>query len=96
MAELKKRMAMSLGFTMHMQSIDTESNVVAQENFVNNWGGRYERLDIDEAVLFQNALLDECVDEYQALEKKAMAVAGKFGIERVGETPAKTTGKPVR
>ena len=89
MAELKKRMSMSLGITMYMQSIDGESNIVVQENFVNNWGGRYERLDQDEAVLFQSALLSECVDEYQALEKKAMTVAAKFGLDMVVETPNK-------
>ena len=95
MADIKKRMSMSMGLTMYMQSIDEASNVVVQENFVNNWGGRYERLEQDEAILFQNALLSECVDEYQALEKKAMAVASKFGIDMVGEVPSKP-GKPNR
>lgn len=95
MADIKKRMSMSMGITLYMQSIDEESNIVVQENFVNNWGGRYERLDQDEAILFQNALLSECVDEYQALEKKAMAVAAKFGLDMVGETSDKP-GKPVR
>ena len=94
MSEIKKRMSMSMGLTLYMQSIDEESNVVVQENFVNNWGGRYARLDQDEAILFQNALLTECVDEYQALEKKAMAVAAEFGLNMVGE-PDKPN-KPTR
>ena len=89
MSVLKKRMAMGLGFTVHMQNIDSETDVIMSENFVNNWGGHYARLDIDEAILFQNALLAECIDEYQALEKKAMPVAARFGLEKVGETPNK-------
>jgi len=94
MSEIKKRMAMSLGITMHMQSINGESDVIEMENFVNNWGGRYSRLDVDEAILFQAALLKECKVEYQALESKAMDVASAFGLDMIGET--KTTGKPVR
>ena len=89
MAETKKRAAMSLGFTLHMQNIDSETDVIMSENFVNNWGGRYARLDIDEAILFQNALLTECETEFLALQKKGMAVAAKFGLEMVGETPSK-------
>ena len=94
MAEIKKRMAMGLGFTLHMQSIDTDSDLIVKENFVNVWGGRSERLDIDEAILFQNALKDGCKTEYLALMSKAMDVAGEFGLNLIGET--KTTGKPVR
>jgi hypothetical protein len=94
MSEVKKRMAMGLGFTLHMQSIDEESDVIVKENFVNVWGGRYERLDIDEAILFEAALKEECTEEWVALMKKAMGVATKFGLELVGQP--KTTGKPVR
>ena len=92
MSEVKKRMAMSLGITMRMQSIDEESEVILMENFVNNWGGRYSRLDQDEAILFQNALLKECKTEYQALESKAMDVAAAFGLDMIGQ-PTKPGNK---
>ena len=94
MSEIKKRGAISIGFTLHMQSIDTNSDLIVKENFVNVWGARSERLDIDEAILFQNALKDGCKTEYLALMSKAMDVAGEFGLNLIGET--KTTGKPVR
>ena len=89
MAEQKKRCAMSLGFTMHMQNIDTESDTVVMENFVNNWGARYERLEIEEAVAFQAALIDGCKAEYLALVNKAMDVAVEFGLETVVGVPPK-------
>jgi len=95
MSELKKRGAVSLGFTLHMQSIDTDSDLIVKENFVNVWGGRLERLDIDEAILFQNALKNGCKAEYLALMSKAMDVAGEFGLELVGTTPTKS-GNPNR
>jgi len=88
MAEIKKRAAMSLGFTLHMQSIDEDSDVVVMENFVNNWGGRYERLDIDEAILFEAALRAGCKAEFTALMEKGMEVATEFGLELVGQSKA--------
>jgi hypothetical protein len=93
MAEMKKRFAMSMGFVMHAQNIDMETDVVARENFVNVWGGRYERLEHEEATLFEAALNAECGDELDAVIRKARAVATKFGLEMVGQEPAKP-GKP--
>jgi len=95
MSELKKRMAMGIGFTLHMQSIDEDTDVIMKENFVNVWGGRYERLNVDETILFENALKTGCKDEYLALMSKAMDVAAEFGLELVGNTPTKP-GNPNR
>ena len=89
MANEKKRAAMSLGFTLHMQNIDTESDTVVMENFVNNWGGRYERLEIEEAVAFEAALKDGCKAEFLALMDKAMDIATDFGLETVVGVPPK-------
>jgi hypothetical protein len=89
MAEMKKRFAMSMGFVMHAQNIDLETDVVARENFVNVWGGRYERLEQEEAILFEAALNDACGAELDALTFKARAVAVKFGLELVGQEPGK-------
>ena len=93
MAEMKKRMAMGLGFTMHMQSVDENSDVVVKENFVNVWGGRYERLDIDEAILFENALKTGCKTEYLALMSKAMDIAAEFGLNMVGSPKGNAPAK---
>jgi hypothetical protein len=93
MAEMKERFAMSLGFTLHSQKIDTETNAVMIENFVNVWGGRYERLEPEEAVLFQAALNAACGSELDVLAKKAREVGVKFGLELVGHEPTKP-GRP--
>lgn len=88
----EKRAALSLGFTLHMQNLD-DAGGIDSENFVNVWGGRYERLEIDEAILFQAALNKECKAEYLALMSKAMDVASQFGLELVGE-PKPPGNKP--
>jgi hypothetical protein len=81
MSDMKERFAMSLGFTLHTQKIDPETNAVMQENFVNVWGGRYERLMEAETLAFQAVLNEECGDELDKLMKKVRQVAAEFGLE---------------
>ena len=88
MSEENKRVAISLGFTMNMQTLD-ESGVIDSEEFVNVWGGRYERLNYDEAVRFEAKLDEECGDELDAFIKKARGVAAQFGLNETGQKETK-------
>ena len=95
MSEEKKRVAMRLGFVAHMQNINVEDDVIVRENHINTWGGVFERLDPDEAMLFEESLRRECKAEFTALMEKAMEVAAARGLEVVGNNPSKPD-KPVR
>jgi hypothetical protein len=91
MAEENKRVAISLGFTMHMQTIGV-TGIIDSEEFVNVWGGRYERLNYDEAVRFEAQLNAECGDELDAFIKKARGVAAEFGLNETGQKETKRQG----
>jgi hypothetical protein len=93
MSETKKRMSMRLGIVMGMQEID-ENGAILQDYPVNVWGAAYNRLEQEEAVLFQQRLNEECGADLDKLTAKARAVAVEFGLEAVIGAPEHPSGKP--
>jgi hypothetical protein len=88
--ELKKRASIRLGFVFGMQDIDSETDAVVNDHVVNVWGASYERLEVEEAVLFEARLQETCGKDLMALMEKAMKVAADFGMETiVGVEPGK-------
>jgi hypothetical protein len=85
--ELNKRFSLIIGFGVGTQDIDSVTDRVVHEKIVNVWGGYYQRLEQEEAILFQNALNDALGDEMMALAAKAKTVAAKFGLEIIDESP---------
>ena len=85
---MKKRASVKLGFVFSMQDIDEETDVVVRDHVVNVWGGAYERLEVEEAVLFEAELQRTCGDDMLDLMKKAMKVAADFGLETIVGIPA--------
>lgn len=89
MSELNKRYTIYIGFAFGTQDIDPVTDMVVHEKIVNSWGGMYQRLEQEEAVLFENALDEALGDEMMALAARAKTVAAKFGLETIVGTPAK-------
>jgi hypothetical protein len=85
----KKRMTLRLGLVAGMQEIDETTGAVLQDYPVNVWGAQYDRLEQEEAVLFQQRLNDECGKDLDELTTKARKVAVEFGIDTlIGAPPA--------
>lgn len=92
MADLKKRFSIRLGFVFGTQDIDPTTDTVVNDKIVNVWGAEYERLEQEEAVLFEARLQQECGDDLMKLMGKAMKVAADFGLETIiGEPVAAVT-----
>lgn len=84
MANLVKRRGISVGLVVTGQRVDTDVDEVVSEFHVNTWGGKYDRLDEEVAVMFQAALNDALSNDFDALAAKARKVAVDFGLESVG------------
>lgn len=84
----KKRMTIRMGIVMGMQEID-DNGAILQDYPVNVWGAEYDRMEQEEAVLFQERLNDECGDDLDKLINKARKVAVDFGLEMVIGAPEK-------
>lgn len=96
MAELKKRASIRMGFVLGMQDIDPVTDTVVNDHVVNVWGGMYERMEPEEAVLFQAELNNKCGADLDALITKARKVASDFGLETVIGSPASGGKNPPR
>lgn len=88
MSELKKRAAIRLGFTMSMQDIDPDTDAIVNDHVVNNWGGAYERLEVEEAVLFEAYLDETCGADFDIFIAKVRKAAKDFGLETIIGIPA--------
>lgn len=87
----KKRMTLRLGIVVGMQEIDESTGAVLQDYPVNVWGAEYDRLEQEEAVLFQQRLNDECGADLDELIAKTRRVAVDFGLEMLIGTPPEST-----
>ena len=84
---MKKRASIKLGFVMSMQGIDEDTNQIVNDHVVNVWGASYERLEVEEAVLFEARLQQECGSDLMKVSEKAMKVSVDFGLETVMGIP---------
>jgi hypothetical protein len=93
MAEIKKRATIRLGFVFGTREIDADTDAVLVDRVVNVWGCSYDRLEHEEAILFEKELQVKCGKQMLDLMETAMEVAADFGLETVLGIPAGTDPK---
>jgi hypothetical protein len=90
MAGIKSRERISLGFVFGTQNIDVDTDLVVREKIVNVWGADYQRLELEEAVLFEAHMRKRCNEAFLHLMDVAMEAAADFGLETVIGVPSGT------
>ena len=80
----ESRTSIRAGIVIGGQRIDPATDEIVSDYHRNTHGAVYDRLELEEAILFQTALNTELGDDFDALAKKVRAVAVRFGLEQTG------------